>query len=95
MEGKDLQEANELIWESTLSRGLEAEGKDIASIEMYKKSADWKIRIAAELKQTTSAPVTWIAKKLNMGAPQRVSTYVKRYEYTEQKASENAKNKQM
>ncbi|MFP4157858.1 MAG: hypothetical protein ACLFU4_09605 [Opitutales bacterium] len=32
----------------------------------------------SELKRHTSAPGTWIAEKLNMGAPQLVSTYVNR-----------------
>jgi hypothetical protein len=52
----------------------------------YKKSAEWKIRIAAKLKQTTSAPGTWIAEKLNMGAPQLVATYVKRWKNNQPEA---------
>ena len=76
--GKDLQEANELIWESCLSRAILAAGKTDADIQRDKKSAPWKIWIASELKQHTSAPSTWIAVKLNMGAPQLVGVYVNR-----------------
>ena len=39
------------VRESVLSRGLEAAGKDAAAIGTDKKSAEWKIRIAAQLKQ--------------------------------------------
>jgi hypothetical protein len=49
-------------------------------VEVYpeKKSAFWKVWIASELKRTTRAPSTWIAGKLNVGAPQLVGTYVNR-----------------
>ncbi|MGB0259632.1 MAG: transposase [Coraliomargarita sp.] len=78
MEGKDLAEANELIWENSLKRGMQAAGRTDADIASDRKSAEWKIWIAAELKRHTSAPSTWIAQKLNMGAPQLVGVYVKR-----------------
>ena len=78
MEGKDLAEANELIWENALERGLQAAGRTDVDIANDKKSAVWKIWIAAELKRHTSAPSTWIAQKLNMGSPQLIGVYVKR-----------------
>ena len=78
MEGKDLKEANELIWEGCLSRAILAAGKTDTDLQRDKKSAPWKIWIASELKQHTSAPSTWIAEKLNMGAPQLVGVYVNR-----------------
>lgn len=37
-----------------------------------------KVRVASVLKRKTSAPSTWIAERLNMGAPQLVSVYVNR-----------------
>jgi len=51
----------------------------VVEVESDKKSALWKVRIAAELKRTTSAPSTWIAQKLNMGAPQLFGSYVKQW----------------
>lgn len=80
MEGRDLREVNELMWESVVARGLEQAGKDRTAVKADKKSAEWKVRIAAQLKRTTSAPSTWIAQQLNMGAPQLVGTYVKQWE---------------
>ena len=78
MEENDLKEANELIWENCLQRAVRAAGKAGTDIVGDKKSARWKIWIASELKRHTSAPGTWIAEKLNRGAPQLVSTYVNR-----------------
>jgi len=78
MEGKDLKEANELIWQQSLERGLRAAGRTMADARKDKKSAEWKIWIAAQLKRNTSAPSTWIAQKLNMGSPQLVGVYVNR-----------------
>lgn len=78
LEGRELREANELIWENCVKKGMQVAGKSRADAEAEKKSADWKIWIASELKRTTSAPSTWIAEKLNMGAPQLVGTYVNR-----------------
>ncbi|MGB0744019.1 MAG: transposase, partial [Opitutales bacterium] len=78
MEGRDLAEANELIWENSLKRGMKAAAKTNTDIANDRKSAAWKIWIASELKRHTSAPSTWIAQKLNMGSPQLVGVYVKR-----------------
>lgn len=78
MEGRDLREANEIIWESCLQQGMQALGKTKADAASDRKSASWKIWIASMLKRDTSAPSTWIAAKLNMGAPQLVGNYVKR-----------------
>ncbi|WPJ97513.1 transposase [Coraliomargarita algicola] len=80
MEGKDLAEANELIWEDTLQRGMQAVSRTDVDIANDRKSAAWKVWIAAELKRHTSAPSTWIAHKLNMGSPQLVGVYAKRLE---------------
>lgn len=77
-EGKELKEANELIWENMLKRAVQALGKTRVEIAEDKKSATWKVWIAAELKRNTSAPSTWIAQRLNMGAPQLVGVYVNR-----------------
>lgn len=67
MEGKDLKEANELIWDSCLRRSILAAGKTDADLQGDKKSAPWKIWIASELKRHTSALSTWIAGKLTYG----------------------------
>jgi hypothetical protein len=61
-----------------LERAVQALGKSKVDIAGEKKSASWKIWVASVLKRRTSAPSTWIARRLNMGAPQLVGVYVKR-----------------
>ncbi|MBT8037084.1 MAG: hypothetical protein KJO21_06030 [Verrucomicrobiae bacterium] len=78
IEGKALAEANELIWENSLKKGMRAAGRTDVDAANDWKSADWKVWIAAELKRHTSSPSTWIAQKLNMGSPQLVGVYVNR-----------------
>ncbi|MGE9289671.1 MAG: hypothetical protein ACQKBT_01695 [Puniceicoccales bacterium] len=59
---------------------MQAVARTDVDIANDRKSADWKVWIAAELKRHTSAPSTWIAHKLNMGSPQLVGVYAKRLE---------------
>ncbi|MEM7791880.1 MAG: hypothetical protein AAF546_10805 [Verrucomicrobiota bacterium] len=58
MERKDLAEANELIWENSSNKGMQAAGRTDGDIANDRKSADWKVWIAAELKRHTSVPST-------------------------------------
>lgn len=78
LEGKELQEANELQWEELLQRGLDALGKSADDIHTSLKSADWKVWLAYELKKRTSATNVWIADHLNMGVPQAVTIHTGR-----------------
>lgn len=80
LEGKDLLEANELLWESMLRRGLDAARKTTESTLAEKKSADWKVWIARELKRRSSASNSWIARNLHMGVAQAVSLHVGKFE---------------
>jgi putative transposase len=63
-DGKELREANELKWELFLERGLKMLGKDAAAIREDKKSAAWKVMLAAVIKKHTSATNVWITGKL-------------------------------
>ena len=78
-DGEDLREANELRWEMLLDKGLAAMGQDAKSILKDRKSATWKVTIAALLKQKTSATNVWITRKLNMGTADAVSRYVSEF----------------
>ena len=79
MEGLDLAEANEMLWEGFLERALRAVGHTEATAREQKKSEAWKVWVAAELKRRTSAPNAWIAKRLHMGVPQAVSVHVRHF----------------
>jgi len=80
MEGRDLAEANELLWEELLERGFRAAGQTAATASGQKKSEQWKIWVAAEMKRRTNASNAWIARRLHMGAPHAVTIHVKAFE---------------
>lgn len=50
MEGRELKEANELIWESCLELGMRAARKTVADVSRDKKSAASKVWIVSEQK---------------------------------------------
>jgi len=41
-----------------------------------RKGADWKVTIARRLRRETTASNPWIAQRLNMGHPSRVSNLI-------------------
>lgn len=86
-DGETLREANELQWELVLERSLQTLGKTMDDCAQDKKSADWKVLVAALMKEKTSATNVWIAGKLNMGVPNAVSRYVGYFEEAGQKTT--------
>ena len=73
LEAREVQELNELGWESTLEECLRTLRKTNSDIENDRKSAEWKLAIAQVLKERTSARNGWIAGRLNMGKFNSVS----------------------
>lgn len=56
MNVRDLAEANELLWEALLERGLHAAKQTERSARAQKKSEAPKIWVARQLKRRTNAP---------------------------------------
>ena len=79
MEGRDLAEANELLWEALLDRGIRAAGQTEQTARRQKKSEEWKVWVAHELKRRTNAPNAWIAERLHMGVPHAVTVNIRRF----------------
>ena len=72
-EKSGVREMREARWEAALAAGLAALGKSPAAVATERKSAPWKIALAATLKQTTQADNRWLAEHLHMGTPVAVS----------------------
>lgn len=72
------QEIREQQWEQRLAEGLRKAGKTYADVREDRKSAPWKIAIAAEMKATTQVSNGWLAERLHMGSGVAVSHYVGR-----------------
>lgn len=76
-QGSDLKELNEMQWEALVKSLLKAAGRTEEDIEYSKKGALWKAHIAKQLRVQTTAGNPWIAKRLNMRHPSRVTNLVK------------------
>ena len=68
-----VREMREARWEDALTAGLAALGKSPADATADRKSAPWKVALAARLKQSTQAGNRWLAERLHMGTPVAVS----------------------
>lgn len=75
-QGGDVRELREGKWESELEKHLKRTGKTTQDVLADAKSSVWKVRIARELRRSTTATNPWIAKSLAMGHPSRVSNLV-------------------
>ena len=72
-EKSGVREMREARWEETLAAGLAALGQSHAAAVAERKSAPWKVALAAKLKETTQADNRWLAQHLRMGTPVAVS----------------------
>ena len=64
---------NEYRWEQTLAEQLKQHEKSSEDIALAPRAADWKIAIARHMRTHTRATNPWLATKLSMGHPSRVS----------------------
>ncbi|MBI5381337.1 MAG: transposase [Opitutae bacterium] len=68
-------------WEAARTAGLRQLGKSDNDLAADRKSAPWKIALAAELKSRTDARNAWLAERLHMGSPTMVSQSLARARY--------------
>lgn len=78
-EGSGLKELNEAMWEGLVEQAIAAAGKTETDLRSDRKGAPWKAKIARELRIRTTAGNPWIAKRLNMGHPSRVTNLIREH----------------
>jgi REP element-mobilizing transposase RayT len=78
-EGADLKELNEAKWETLVAKELKKRKKTQKHVDEGLKGAAWKIEIAKIARKHTTASNPWLAKRLNMGHPSRVSNAINNY----------------
>ena len=79
-------EIREQHWQEHLVKCMAKVRKTPEDARHDRKSAPWKVAIAAELKRTSQATNRWLAAQLNMGSPVAVSQYVGRCQRSPAKA---------
>ena len=75
--GSELKELNEAMWDDLVEAALAAADKSEADLRTEPKGAPWKAGIARTLRARTTAGNPWIAKRLNMGHPSRVTNLIR------------------
>ena len=77
------QEIREQTWRQALAEGLRARRKTEADLRSDRKTAPWKVALAAHLKQTTQARNAWLAQHLHMGRAEALSSHVAKHRRSE------------
>lgn len=67
------REISQELWEERIGLYLHALKKSEADIVEDRKGAPWKVAIAAGMKSGSTASNPWLARRLNMGSPFRLS----------------------
>ena len=78
-EGSELKELNQAMWEGLVEKALAAAGKTETDLQSDPKGAPWKAKIACELSTRTTSGNPWIAKRLNVGHPSRVTNLIREH----------------
>jgi hypothetical protein len=73
---EDVTDMRETQWAQAFEKILQRDGVNRKDLLVGKKGAHWKVAMAMELRQTTSATNRWIAQALHMGKPNSVSKYL-------------------
>ncbi|HMO03814.1 MAG TPA: transposase [Kiritimatiellia bacterium] len=71
--GRERREMNEEAWDLIVQKEMRRLKKTEADIQRDPKGAPWKATVAAVLRHLHNASNPWIAQRLNMGHPTRVS----------------------
>jgi len=74
--GKEWSALREAQWTVALDQLLAASGHTSQEAAASRRGAPWKIELARQLRQDTSATIPWIARALHLGAPKSLSVYL-------------------
>ena len=77
-EGVDKKALNQSKWERLVVREMKKLKKTNKDAATDLKGAAWKVKIAKLLRRTTTVSNVWLAERLQMGHPNRVSNAINR-----------------
>ncbi len=76
LEKEQVNELREGAWENALARALEVFGRRDADLATKPKRQDWKVEIAVQVRKESGASISWLADRLQLGAPATVRGYI-------------------
>jgi len=74
----ELAEFRQNLWQQELEAGLAQIGQTLDAAAAAPKTISWKLELAHRLRQASTAPYSWIAKTLRMGAASSVRAALSR-----------------
>ena len=73
---EDVRDLRLSCWEASLADGLTRMKRDEADLETHPQKQAWKIRLAAQVRRDSGAPISWLATRLRLGAPASLRSYL-------------------
>ena len=74
----ELEGFRQNLWQQELELGLAQIGQTLDDAAAAPKTIIWKLQLPDRLRQATSAPYSWNAKKLKMGAASSIRSALSR-----------------
>jgi putative transposase len=79
------REIREASWRLALDEALKRLGRTESDLVTSRKTAAWKVALAADLKRITQARNAWLARHLHMGRAEAVSSHVSQFQRRQSK----------
>lgn len=79
LERSEIKELREATWEQAVQNELARTGRADGELLSKPKRQDWKIALASEVRRLAAAPISWLAKRLALGNPSSLRSYLWSY----------------
>ena len=63
-------------WEAAVAEGLAEKNRRESDLAIAPRKQGWKIQLAAQVREKSSAPIAWLALRLQLGAPASLRSYL-------------------
>ena len=80
LERDEVRELREGAWETSLEKALSDSGRTESDLMTKPKRQDWKLQMALRVRTESGASLTWLAERLELGAPVSLRSYLSRYQ---------------
>lgn len=75
---EERERLREVRWQSALDHGLLQRGKSAKALDTRPRKQDWKLALAAEVRESTGASISWLAANLHLGGAATLRGYLHR-----------------
>ena len=76
MAAAEVRELREGAWEAALSGALMRAGRAETELATKPRRAAWKLAVAQQVRNETGAPIAWLARRMLLGTPATLRSYL-------------------